>query len=203
MNVESGDFVIFSGSTPPGSPEDLYFKLIEECKKKGAITVLDSSEKALIQGIKANPKIIKPNLKEFCQIVNDLRISDISWINFDEDILKIINNAKILLNDDLEIILITLGDKGALCITKNEILYGNIFLDNAIDSVGSGDSFLSGFIVKYFFNESIFNSFKNALACGTANTLLAGPGIFNKEDVERLLNYVEMKIINEKSMNFY
>ncbi len=203
MNVESGDFVIFSGSTPPGSPEDIYFKLINECKKKGAITVLDSSEKALIQGIKADPKIIKPNLNEFCQIVNGLRISDINCLNFEEDILKIINNARILLNDDLEIILITLGDKGALCITKNEILYGHVSLDNVIDTVGSGDSFLSGFIVKYYFNGSIFDCFKNALACGAANTLLAGPGVFRKEDVGLLINNVEMKIFDEKRMIFY
>jgi len=196
-NIEIGDFIIFSGSIPLGAPIDIYFRLIKECKKKGVITILDSSEKALLQGIKANPKIIKPNLEELCQIVNQINLSDIKWINFEEELLIIVNNAKLLLNNDLEVILITMGEKGALCITKNEILYGHIALKNVFDTVGSGDSFLSGFIVKYFFHKSIMECFKNAIACGAANTLIPGPGIFKKYDVKRLIKEVKIRIISE------
>ena len=62
--------------------------------------------------------------------------------------------------------------------------------------VGSGDSFLAGFVVKYFYNEDIIECFKNALACGAANTLLPGPGIFEVGVVQTLIKNIKIKRID-------
>ena len=194
-NIYRNDFVVFSGSIPPGAPVDIYAKLINQCKKKGAITILDSSGKALIHGVKAGPKIIKPNIKELAQIINDKSFNNLDLLDKEDSLLKIINKAKSLLNNELEIVLITLADKGALCLTKNEILYGNLKLEKVYDTVGSGDSFLAGFLVKYVFKENLIKSFKNALACGAANTLLPGPGIFKQETVKSLIKNVNIRHI--------
>ncbi|MFX1275629.1 MAG: 1-phosphofructokinase family hexose kinase [Promethearchaeota archaeon] len=194
-NLLPNDFIIFSGSIPPGIPIDIYSNLISECKEKGATTILDSSGDALIHGVKAKPTIIKPNLKELAQILNNKSLSTLNLLKIDDALLKIVSEAKILLSDDLEILLITLGKKGALCITKNENLYGIVKLEKVYDTVGSGDSFLAGFVIKYLYNESIIECFKNALACGAANTLLPGPGIFEQGMVQNLIREIKIKHI--------
>ena len=58
------DVVILSGSLPQDWPVDTYRSLVEAAKKAGAKVVLDASGKALVEGVKAHPDVIKPNADE-------------------------------------------------------------------------------------------------------------------------------------------
>ena len=58
------DVVILSGSLPKDWPVDTYRSLIAAAKAAGATTVLDASGKALVEGVKAHPDVIKPNADE-------------------------------------------------------------------------------------------------------------------------------------------
>jgi len=190
--IEEGDIVILSGSIPPGVDDKTYYEMINLCKEKTAITALDSSGPALINGIKANPNIIKPNLVELSQILDKPELNDISFSDISETCSLIANEAKALLNAELNIILVTLGENGAICITQDKSYYGNVQVDDVIDTVGSGDAFLAGFILNYLLKKEILECFKYAIACGAANTQIPGPGIFLKETVEELMKKVEI-----------
>ena len=61
---EGFDVVILSGSLPKEWPNDTYRHLVEAAKKTGAKVVLDASGKALVEGVKAHPDVIKPNAEE-------------------------------------------------------------------------------------------------------------------------------------------
>ena len=63
-SLEGFDVVIMSGSLPKGWPDDTYCMLVEAAKKTGAKVVLDASGKALVEGVKAHPDVIKPNAEE-------------------------------------------------------------------------------------------------------------------------------------------
>ena len=191
-SVLKEDIVVFSGSIPPNAKKDNYYKLINLCKDRGATTVLDTNGEALIYGVKANPKIIKPNLVELSQILNRPELIEINLSNITDACKSIAKNARQLLNKELEIILITLGDKGAILLTNNLVLYGNVEIDKVIDTVGSGDSFLAGFVLNYLFKEDLLECFKYAIACGAANTLISGPGVFKLEDVKKISKEVEI-----------
>ena len=56
--------VILSGSLPKDFPVDYYGRLVEAAKAVGAKTVLDASGKALVEGAKAHPDVLKPNAEE-------------------------------------------------------------------------------------------------------------------------------------------
>ena len=56
--------VIISGSLPANFPGDYYRVLGEAAKRAGAKVVLDASGKALVEGVKAHPDVIKPNAEE-------------------------------------------------------------------------------------------------------------------------------------------
>lgn len=61
---EGFDVVILSGSLPKDWPEDAYRHLVDAAKKGGAKIVLDASGRALEEGVKAHPDVIKPNAEE-------------------------------------------------------------------------------------------------------------------------------------------
>lgn len=192
--VQKGDICVFSGSIPPNVQSDIYYELITMCKKKGAICVLDSNGNELIRGVKSNPKIIKPNLVELSQILNDPNLNNIDFSNTEKTCKIIVSKAYPLLNTELQIVLISLGDKGAICLTKEKALYGNVKVE-AIDTVGSGDAFLAGFILYYALNNDLQVCFRHAIASGAANTLVPGPGTLNLEDEQKLFEKIVLKEI--------
>ena len=48
----------------------------------------------------------------------------------------------------------------------------------------------------YFQQKDLTECFKLAIACGAANTLIPGPGVFEKKSVETLIEKVQIKKIN-------
>ena len=65
---EGFDVVVLSGSLPKDWPDDTYRHLVEAAKKTGARVVLDASGAALVEGVKARPDVIKPNVEE-CEVL--------------------------------------------------------------------------------------------------------------------------------------
>ena len=66
--VATQTVVVLSGSLPKDWPADTYRHLVESAKKAGAKVVLDASGKALVEGVKAHPDVIKPNAEE-CEVL--------------------------------------------------------------------------------------------------------------------------------------
>ena len=195
-NVNKGDFVVFSGSIPSNVEYDIYFRLIDISKKIGSTSILDTNGVPLIKGIKAKPEIIKPNLLELSQILNNPEINKLVFSDIFKSCKLIVKKAKTLLNEELKIILVTLGENGAILIKDGITLYGNVKVENVIDTVGSGDSFLAGFALNYFEKKELYDCFKNAIACGAANTLIPGPGIFKLGDVKKIIKNVKIFELN-------
>ncbi len=195
-NIKTGDIVVFSGSIPLGVDENIYYELIKLSKERGAMTILDSSGQPLIKGLKANPNIIKPNLVELAQILQDPTLKEMLLTDLPDESEIIAEKAERLLNAQLSQILITLGKNGAICLMKNMIYFGHVKVNKVLDTVGSGDSFLAGFVLNYIFKKDELECFKFGLACGAANTLIPGPGIFKIKDVNRILKNVEIIRLN-------
>jgi 1-phosphofructokinase len=135
-------------------------------------------------------------LVELSQILNDNSIKHLTFSKSIEDAQKLVNKAKSLLNKGLEVILITLGDKGAILLENGFAYFGHVQLEREIiDTVGAGDSFLAGFIVPYYQGIETKICFKRAIAAGAASCLRMGPGILKKEDMDRLLHSVSISKI--------
>ena len=81
-------------------------------------------------------------------------------------------------------------------LTKDKAIYGNSKVENVIDTVGSGDSFLAGFMLNFLEKKDLNECFAQALACGAANTLIPGPGIFKIEDFKKILKNVKIFNLN-------
>ncbi|MFH1085565.1 MAG: hexose kinase [Chloroflexota bacterium] len=69
QRLAPGDVCVFSGSLPPGAPDDSYARLIGAARACGARTVLDSSGAPMRLGCAARPDWIKPNTLEAAELL--------------------------------------------------------------------------------------------------------------------------------------
>jgi 1-phosphofructokinase family hexose kinase len=68
-NLPECQMLIISGSLPPGLLPDAYAGMIELARRHGVKTLADIHSEALKLALPARPWLIKPNLKEFHQLI--------------------------------------------------------------------------------------------------------------------------------------
>lgn len=173
------EYLIISGSLPPGVPEDFFKAAAKTGKEIESKVVIDSKKISLSSLKECGIFMIKPNLREFQNITGE-KFQD------DNDLkaaaLKIINDGKI------EVIVISMGAGGALLITKDESLN---FRSPAVpikSKVGAGDSMTAGIIFSLSKGRSLKESVSYGVAAGAAAVMTPGTELCTKKDTERLYN---------------
>lgn len=176
-------FLVFAGSVPPGIPDNIYQQLIEIARNNGIKTVLDSDGKWLKKGIKGKPNIIKPNLHEAEELLKTELRSET----------KIVQAAKTLVSQDIEVVVISRGKDGLIVATDKEILKAVPPRVEIRSTVGAGDSAVAGLVLKLSQGYEIKEACRWAAAAGTAATLTPGTELCHREDVERLVPLVKVE----------
>lgn len=88
---------------------------------------------------------------------------------------------------DIKMICVTLGAKGALLFTDDEIISHPGYPITVVDTVGSGDAFLAGFICKYLDKQSPEHILDYACALGAlVATLSGGTPKYELEEIEKI-----------------
>lgn len=171
-----GDVVVIGGSLPPGAPDGLAAQLIELCRLRGAYVILDSSGAALLDGLRAGPHMVKPNLLELAQITR--RPVDDS----DADIAQA---AQECLSLGVKRVVVSRGKSGILVVERAQIW--KAWLDSDFNhltaGVGSGDAVVAAFAVSTLQDRPIEDAMRLGVACGAANLLTHLPGRFRAADV--------------------
>jgi 1-phosphofructokinase family hexose kinase len=171
--------VIFSGSLPPGAPQDFYSQLICAARSAGCKTFLDTSGTALELGLQSRPDVAKPN-KEEAELLTGKAITGI-------------NDAQTMLQQILTRgaggVALSLGRDGLLwCPGKNQPIYwARTRVVEARSAVGSGDATLAGLAEATAQGFTTDEAAKFAAACGAANCLAASPGRIRQSDVQELM----------------
>ena len=178
-------FLILSGSLPPGLRDNFYAELIAEVREEGVKTILDTRGKALLKGIKACPFMIKPNRQEWEESVGKRLNSRKS----------LIESVKPFLCQGIEIAIISLGKEGAIIAGRQTIWQAFPPRIKAVNSVGSGDALVAGFIYSLSRGEEIEGAIRLGIAAAAANTLIPGAGFLRKKDLRELYPKVRIKKI--------
>jgi 1-phosphofructokinase family hexose kinase len=185
-HLKEASWVALCGSLPPGAPSDSYAQLIQLAHKHGVPCALDTSGDALRKGVEAVPEVIKPNRQELADLVGE-------QVDSDKKLLVSICRLHQL---GIKTIVVSLGKDGAVGSDGQSLLKATPPPVQVVNTIGSGDALLAGLIFALVkglpFNEAL----KFAVATGTANTLVDGPGyidiktlheIFGEVKVQRLL----------------
>ena len=182
-DLKTDDILIMAGSVPAGVKNDIYSKLIRTAKKNGIQTILDAEGLLLREGIKAAPTLIKPNEHELS-------------LYFEEefkDLKTMIRKADSLLDTGIEMIMLSLGKKGAVFITAAEKYKIEPLKLDVKSTVGAGDAMVAGLAYGLENDLDLEEMLKTAAACSSATLVQEGTEMGSREDVERLKKAIKVK----------
>ena len=171
------DYLVASGSLPPGVPADFYARVARAGKKKGAKTIIDASGEALEETLKEGVYLIKPNVREFRELVGE-DIKEESQIKAAAQ--KMVKSGR------CEVLVISLGAAGALMVSEEiseHILPPTVPI---VSKVGAGDSMVAGIVLSLARGKPLRESVLFGAAAGTSAVMTPGTELCRREDAERL-----------------
>ena len=158
--LKEGDFLVLAGSVSRKMKDDIYEKICKRLEGKKIKIVADATGTLLVNVLKHKPFLIKPNKSELEEIFED-KINTIE---------EIIIYAKKLQEMGAENVLISLGQEGAVLVTGDKnVQYLKAPKGKLINSVGSGDSMVAGFIAGFLTYGDYGKAFKMGIAAGSAS----------------------------------
>lgn len=173
--IKDGDILVLAGSIPNTLPSDMYEKILEHLSGKNIKTIVDATNKLLINVLKYKPFLIKPNNHELGEMFNT-ELKDL------DDIEKY---ARKLQEMGALNVLISMAGDGALLIDENRQKHiCGVCKGTVRNSVGAGDSMVAGFVA-----GSLAGDYEYALKLGTASggATAFSEGLAKKDDIFRLL----------------
>lgn len=184
------DLVAVCGSLPRGIKAQQFAHWLESLHQQGLKVVLDSSNAALTEGLKAHPWLVKPNRRE-------LEI----WAGRPLNTLdEIIEAAQTLRHQGIENVIISMGEKGSLWLNSEGVLQAHPpRCENIVSTVGAGDSMVAGLI--YGFSQNwdkektlCFASATSALAVSQSNV-----GISDRTALDAIFEQTQITVISRNS----
>jgi len=178
------NFLVISGSLPPGLTPEVYGRMIAIGGERGARVVLDTAGEALRQGIHARPAVIKPNRFELAELAGR-GFADV----------RAISEYCAGLLDWVETVLVSMGADGIVMVTRGRVLHARPPKVAVKSTVGAGDCAVAGFVHALAVGEPVADALRRAVAAGTAATLNAGTGLCRCTDIDAILPQVTVEEI--------
>lgn len=160
-------YIVLSGSVPEGFNKDIYKIIVNEFNKKGYKTIVDADGETLSEAVKSKPFMIKPNTFELERLLNK-KINKLS---------DYIDGAKEILNQGVQVVIVSMGSKGAILATNNGFYRAVPPKVSVQSTVGAGDSLVGAFVYKCSKGVDIVDAFTWGIAAGTATALTPGTSL--------------------------
>ena len=171
------EYLVASGSLPPGVPPDFYARVARIGKERGAKVIIDASGEAMKKALMEGVYMIKPNVREFRELVG----KDIK----EEAQIKV-EARKMIQCGRCELLVISLGAAGALMVSEEvteRILPPTVPI---VSKVGAGDSMVAGIVLSLARGKPLRESVLFGVAAGAAAVMTPGTELCRREDAERL-----------------
>jgi 1-phosphofructokinase len=174
-HLQSGDILVISGTIPKRLPDDTYDRLLTVASDKDVMAVVDTSGELLLSTLRHRPFLIKPNIDE----LKDLFGSDIEPLE----------GAQKLHAAGARNVIVSLGGKGAMLLAENgEAHYCGVPSGKVLNTVGSGDSMVAGFLAGYTETGDYQKALELGGAAGSATAFT--PGLAARETIDRCLSEI-------------
>jgi 1-phosphofructokinase len=183
--ADDSDWFVLTGSLPPGLPADIYARMIEQLSARGRNVILDSSQAALCEGVRACPAIIKPNFVE----LQDLAGKEIAG---QADLLAAVRP---LIQSGIKLVVVSLGEQGALFAIPGTCLRAippRILIKS---TVGAGDALVAGILCAQVQGLNLEDCARLATAFSVSVITRTARGLPNKNVIEDLASQVRVETI--------
>ena len=172
------DYMVVSGSLPPGLPDDSYAQIAHIANRRGVRMVLDTSGPPLRAALDAGLFLIKPNLAELAWLEGE------TWIEDDQHLRE--TAAKLTQNGRCEAVVVSLGAGGALVSTHEQVARIPAPSVRSESKVGAGDSMVAGIVLGLSRGWTMVEAASFGVAAGSAAVMTPGSDLCRRDDTERL-----------------
>ncbi|MFD1038260.1 1-phosphofructokinase [Virgibacillus byunsanensis] len=183
--LQVNDWFVLAGSLPNSIPKAFYQALSAVCHKNGVHFVLDTSGTALKDLVQTKPFLVKPNQQELGGLFD-------TKIKTKEEALFY---AKKLTEDGIRHVIVSMGGEGALLVTKDQAFSAKAPNGTVVNTVGAGDSLVSGFLASYIQYKDVKEAFRYGVASGSATAFRTD--LCNKGSVESLVSEIRINLLHE------
>lgn len=178
--VKISEYVVLSGSLTEGLSEDFYAKLIKICNESGSKAFLDASGEPLKRGIEAVPYCIKPNRRELEYAVGKKLTTEA----------EIIQAAYEYVKNGISKVVVSMGDKGLLQITKTKVIKAVPPHIKKVNTVGCGDCVVAAMILGMIQGLEDEDIIKFAAGVSAANATTLESGMIPQDKMDQIIEDV-------------
>lgn len=177
--LNENDYLVLSGSIPSSIKDDIYEKICGIVREQNVKIVVDATKNLLVQALKYNPFLIKPNNEELGEIFGvEIHTKEDAYVY-----------GKKLKEMGAQNVLVSMGKIGAVLIDE---VGKEHFLKSPegkrVNTVGSGDSMVAGFIAGFLKYNNYEDALKMGVSAGSASAL--SKYLATKEEVYNLFNNI-------------
>ncbi len=177
--LNENDYLVLSGSIPSSIKDDIYEKICSIVKKQNVKIIVDATKNLLVQALKYNPFLIKPNNEELGEIFGvEIHTKEDAYVY-----------GKKLKEMGAQNVLVSMGKIGAALIDEAGQEY---FIKSPegkrVNTVGSGDSMVAGFIAGFLKYNNYNDALRMGVSAGSASAL--SKYLATKEEVYNLFNNI-------------
>jgi 6-phosphofructokinase 2 len=180
------DFMVASGSLPPGVSDEAYAELARLAKKRGSKMILDVAGVPLAAALKEGVYLVKPNIRELQELAGEPLSHEAEWIRAAR---KLVDGGQAAL------VALTLGQHGALVATADGIFRASAPDVKPVSAIGMGDSFLGAMAWSLAEGMNVPEALRYAVAGGSAALLSPGTELCHADDVRRLHAQVSVWLV--------
>jgi len=185
QNLKKED-VLVCGGTKTRGVDDIYSQIAKLCNEQGIEFVVDATKKDLLDVLKFQPLLVKPNIHELEEFFQE-KITTLEEIIF---------YGKKLLNLGAKNVIVSRGKDGSVFLNSQGTLLSPGLVGEVRNTVGAGDSMVAGFVSQYIQNKTSFECYRYAIACGSATAF--SYNLATKDEINSLLGKIEINEVNEK-----
>ncbi len=148
--------------------------------------IIDSSGTALKAALEAGVYLVKPSGSELRDLFGaplEIRADQIKACR------------ALIEKQQAEVVALTLGEQGAVLITRDRVLRARALPIEPRSVVGAGDSFLGAMIWALSCGQALDEAFRYGVAAGSAALLVPGTELCQRDDIARLVKHVELDVL--------
>ncbi len=176
----SAEYVVASGSLPPGAPADFYQQVADICRPLGVRLMLDTSGGGL-RHVSSGVYLLKASVRELRECVGRPLVTEAEQLAAAHELVD---------SGRAEVVLVSLGSRGALLATQHESQRFSAVRMPGGSGVGAGDAMVAAITVGLSRGWPLAKSVGLGIAAGAAMLMTPGTAVCGRADVERLFEQV-------------
>lgn len=180
------ELLVISGSVPSGISKTAYRELMEIAAESDIPVFLDAEGDLLLEGMKAHPLMIKPNLYEFRKTFGLADDSDDAIAEKADEIRR---------EHGIEYVFVSLGSRGAILCSSSSVLLASPIDVPVKSTQGAGDAFVAGAAKAYIENRGELMMLSYGMAAAASAITKEGTEMCDLPSFSEYLPQVEIREI--------